>query len=263
MNPKNIVKLTNIIGSIAIFTLLYWIFTFIAIEVFDFKIFRKNLSETFYLSIIGILSLMFGSLIINIMLNLTRIAEKDNKTKIIYQKQQKWKSWVFLLSFPVLLALLWSGDYLTKQGKKEKLLKNAASIIKYNMPSNADFTNYSFDSIWINQTEKALYILSATDESFPSIYVMVRDTINEVPVYLQFGARNHYSEDIYPKKNYINPTSESERIYLNAALDQIITEPKFEARDGRYELYYPYSKNGKTIVFYFSEYDRYGKVESY
>jgi hypothetical protein len=152
---------------------------------------------------------------------------------------------------------------LTKQDKKEQLLETAASIIKNNMPKNDDFVNYSFDSIWINQTEKSLYILSATDENFPSISAMVKDTINEVSVYLQFGSRNHYSEDIYSKKNYINPTSESERTYLNTALSQTITEPKFEARDGRYELYYPYSKNGKTIVFYFSEYDRYGKVGSY
>jgi hypothetical protein len=125
MNPKTIVKLTNIIGSISILVLLYWIFIFITIEVFEFKIFRENLSETFYLSIIGILSLMFGSLIINVMLNLTRIAEKHNNDAI-NQSKSNWKNWLFLLSFPIVLGLLWGGRLFDKTRQKRATIRDCS-----------------------------------------------------------------------------------------------------------------------------------------
>jgi len=91
MNNKKLIKLSNIIGIISIILLIYWVFIFIAITVFDLKVFRENMTETFYLSVFGILALMFGALMINIMLNLTRIAEKhnDNEQNQIKKKSKK------------------------------------------------------------------------------------------------------------------------------------------------------------------------------
>jgi hypothetical protein len=82
MNNKALVRLSNIIGIISILLLVYWVFVFISIQVFGFKVFRENLTETFYLSVLGILALMFGALIINVMFNLTRIAEKLNQDNV-------------------------------------------------------------------------------------------------------------------------------------------------------------------------------------
>ncbi len=70
MNPKQLVRLSNIIGIISIVLLIYWVFIFITIEVFGLKVFRENLTETFYMSVLGILALMTGALIINIMFNI-------------------------------------------------------------------------------------------------------------------------------------------------------------------------------------------------
>ena len=78
MDNRSLVRLSNIIGIIAIILLVYWVFVFISITVFGLKVFKENITETFYLSVVGILALMFGSLIINVMFNLTRIAEKHN-----------------------------------------------------------------------------------------------------------------------------------------------------------------------------------------
>jgi hypothetical protein len=76
MNNKTLVRLSNIIGIVSIILLVYWVFVFVSIEVFGLKVFRENMTETFYLSVVGILALMLGALIINVMFNLTRIAEK-------------------------------------------------------------------------------------------------------------------------------------------------------------------------------------------
>mgnify|MGYP006170424293 CR=1 FL=1 len=83
MNAKQLVKISNYIGFISIVLLVYWVFTFILIEVFGLKVFRKNMTESFYLSVLGILAMMAGALIINIMFNLTRIAQKHNNDEEI------------------------------------------------------------------------------------------------------------------------------------------------------------------------------------
>ncbi len=82
MNLKKLVKLSNIVALIAILLLIYWIFIFISVEIFGLKIFRENISQTFAMSVLGIFALMAGSLMINVMFNLTRIAEKHNKDEI-------------------------------------------------------------------------------------------------------------------------------------------------------------------------------------
>ena len=43
MNPKRLVKLSNTVGSISIILLIYWVFTFVAIQVFELKVFRENI----------------------------------------------------------------------------------------------------------------------------------------------------------------------------------------------------------------------------
>lgn len=121
MNPKKLVKLSNIIGIISIVLLIYWVFTFTSIQVFGLKVFRKNITETFYMSVLGILALMAGALMINIMFNLTQIAQKQqsNDSKLLKNKKI---GWLFLISFPILFLFLLGDDYLTSQ-KKEKALK--------------------------------------------------------------------------------------------------------------------------------------------
>ncbi len=38
MNPKNLVKISNIIGRISILLLVYWVFVFMTTEVFGLKV---------------------------------------------------------------------------------------------------------------------------------------------------------------------------------------------------------------------------------
>ena len=76
MNAKKLVKATNIIGMVAVTLLVYWVFALILIQVFGLKVFREHITEIFLMSILGILAVMGGTLMLNIMLNLTRIAER-------------------------------------------------------------------------------------------------------------------------------------------------------------------------------------------
>jgi hypothetical protein len=264
MNPKQLVRLSNIIGIIAIVLLIYWVFTFITIEVFGLKVFRENLTQTFYMSVLGILALMAGALIINIMFNLTRIAQKHNQDEQI-AKTGKKVGWVLLASFPILLVVLFGGDYLTSKKKERLLVESAKSIIETNTKKSDHLVNYQFDEKWIVETEDILEILSKTDNNFPHVSILVKDSIDGEPVFLGFSD-NYYgnlTDTIQPvKKTFIRKTTQPEREYLNEVFESGEEDYRYSSSDGRYELFYPYFKGQKRIVIYFSEYQRYGKIGS-
>lgn len=85
-----------------------------------------------------------------------------------------------------------------------------------------------------------------------------------VIVYLAFT--NYYgnnTDTIRPlKKDFIQQTTKDEREYLTNVFYKNYNEVRFSANNGRYELFYPYCKNGKRIVLYFSDYQNYGKLGS-
>jgi hypothetical protein len=264
MNNKLLVRLSNWIGIISIVLLVYWVFIFILIEVFGLKVFRENMTETFYFSIVGILALMFGALMINIMFNLTRIAEKHNQDIRKTKEASKTILYVFPLTFPIIAALLFAGDYLTTKKKENMLVASAKSIVESDTEKTAKLTNYSFDKKWIIETRDILSLYSKTDRHFPYVSVIVSDSIDLSNVFL--GFRDYHgkiNDTIQPTKaNFILQTTKVERDYLDKVFFQNFEEVRFSASNGRYELFYPYTENGKKIILYFSDYQRYGKIGS-
>ncbi len=265
MNLKRLVKLSNIVGVVSIILLIYWIFVFTSVEVFGFKVFRENMTETFYMSILGILALMVGALIINIMFNLTRIAQKHNKDESSLKKAvSKRLGLFFVLSFPIVFLLLFGGDYLTSKKKEKVLIKSAESIVKENETKANKLAHYTFTEKWIIETEEILDLLSKTDKHFPNVAVIIKDTLDDSNIFMSFS--DYYgdiNDTIMPqKKNFIMETSKLERDYLNKVFDTNYKELRFSAYDGNYELYYPYFDKNKKIVLYFSDYQRYGKIGS-
>lgn len=265
MNLKTLVKLSNIVALVAILLLIYWVFVFISVEVFGLKIFRENISQTFAMSVLGIIALMAGSLMINVMFNLTRIAEKHNRDETAELKGVTKKlGWVFLLSFPLVFGLLFGGDYLTSKKKEAVLIDSAKSVIeKY--PQKVDgLLNYKFDNNWLIETDSTVDLMKKTDKNFPNVMVIVKDSIDNSDVFL--GFRDYSPPDdltIQPfRQRFIVETTKPERDYLNKVFNEDYNEIRFSASDGSYQLYYPYSKNGRKIVLYFSDYQRYGKFGS-
>jgi len=262
MNNKILVKLSNIIGILSIVLLIYWVFIFISITVFDLKVFRENITETFYFSILGILALMFGALMINIMFNLTRIANKHNndESKEI-KKSSKNKTIIFILSFPILFAFLYFGDHMTTQKKEKRLIASAKSILENDKNKKEKLLNYTFNWTWIVETGQILELYSKIDTHFPHVSVIIADTTANTPVFLGFNSyAGYYNDTIPPQKiNYIRNTTQEEREYLNSVFSENKEEIRFSAYKGRYELFYPYIKNNQKIVLYFSDYQKYGK----
>ncbi len=264
MNPKQLVKLSNTIGVISILLLIYWVFIFISIQVFGLKVFRENMTETFYLSVLGILALMAGALIINVMFNLTRIAERHNQDGVV-SKTGTRLGFLFLISLPIVFLSLFAGDHLSAKKKEKFLVRSAKSIIETNESKSNHLLNYSFDETWIIRTKDILDILTKTDDNLPYVAILVQDAIEQDPVILGFS--HYYSgnlnDTIQPlKKRFIRKTTQPERAYLDSVFKGNNTSYRYSAHDGRYELFYPYVKEDKRVVLYFSDRQRYGKIGS-
>jgi len=256
MNNKFWVKLSNIIGIIGIILLIYWVFFFVVNEVVELRVLQRYVAtDTFISSIWGILALIIGSSLVSIMFNLTRIVEKsdDELSKSSKKFSKKWIA-IIILGFPVILVLLYGNSYLHSEKNKNILIASVKSVVDNNSSVTDNLTNYSFTKEWINEAKNFLDIYSEIDNRIGATTIIVVDTLENFQVFLGFSYDN-VVDTIAPKKDYIRKTTTEERDYLN----DIFFNKKDYLRYGynksewKYELFYPYSKNGKTIVLVVEE----------
>ena len=286
MNAKKLVKATNIIGMVAVTLLVYWVFALILIQVFGLKVFREHITEIFLMSILGILAVMGGTLMLNIMLNLTRIAERGQEEEV---RGGRKTVYLLLAVFPILAALLFGGNYLTIRQKRDILTQSSERIVKDNPAQLDALTDYRFDLAYIKKSSEILDLMAKDDLSFKSAMIIVQDKIDNKPVYLAFSAdssRLTLSDEAVPvanqnaegsdnfvvnrngekvavkKTDYVYSPDLKEREYLQKVFAGQTQEMRYEAEDGHYSLCHPYRKNGKTIILCFSDYQEYGKIGS-
>ncbi len=277
---RGLVKLSNFVAATAILLLIYWVFVFILVEVFGLKVFRENLTQTFGLSVMGILAMMAGSLMINIMLNMTRIADRqEGLTESSFEKSKLFKrlGLGLIILFPLIAAGLFGGDYLTSKKKESMLISSAKSIIaKY--PGKLDQAlDFKFEANWIVETGSTVELMERIDKNYGSVSILVEDSEEGNPVFLRFGSNYPSSvrevlnvkaeeEDAkvreIKRSEFIFKTTEEERKYLNSVFKGGNKDTRFSASDGNYELFYPYFKGSKKIVIYFAEQQQYGKLGS-
>ena len=263
MNSKKMVKLSNMIGFISVLALIYWIIIFITMEVFDLRVFKEHTTTSFYFSIMGILALMFGALIINVMFNLSRIAERDKEEEQPPKKNKK-QLIIFLASFPVIICLLFLGDFISSKKIENNLKKSADEMIKTYSSEINEFSNYSFTKEWINQTANTLEIIEKIDRDFNDVYLILQDVINGNNMYLAFSNRmvNTDEKIVLSKIDYISRSALKEREYLDKVFKENYNEKYFVSYGGTYVLFVPLRGNGNTIVLMFSNRQSYGTFSS-
>jgi len=213
---------------------------------------------------------MAGALMLNIMFNMTRIAQKHNNDDIQPERQLKLSriiNGVLILSFPLIGGLLFLGDYASSKKKETFLINTAKSIVEDKNFDTSKLINYTFTKEWILHVEQVLKILSTKDKVFNNVSIILKDSIDDVPVFLTFDSyaniRESNKKGSYVKKiDYILETTQVERVYLDKVFGKDFKEIRFSAHDGHYELFFPYFEGGKKAVIYFSDRQRYGKIGS-
>ena len=242
--------------------MIYWVFIFISITVFGFKVFRENITQTFYLSILGILALLSGAFIVNIMFNLTKISDVlSNEYKPITASMTKLKSWLFFTSFPLVFLLLFFGDFRTSAVKKEKLIEAAEYLVENNSSFLSNISDFKLDSTYFSETEKSLKILTKESESFPSLSIIMEKEISGRTTYIVVDAYTYWNKNRIIA-DFIYSCSGDERKYLNSVFKDNNNQKLFSSYDGKYELYFPTDTNKNRIVLYFTDRQEYGKLGS-
>ena len=133
-------------GLVSLGLLVYWVFVFVAISVFGFKVFQENITQTFYLSIVGILALVCGALTMNVMLNLQRIADSAEGRNVDEQpgkvRSGRWRPILLVVSFPVVFSLLYLGDAATSYRKETYLVESGKRLLKDYAADLQSLANY-------------------------------------------------------------------------------------------------------------------------
>lgn len=284
MNMQKWVKAVNTLGITAAVIMIYWVFAFLLVQVFGLKIFQQRITDMFGLSIIGILAVMAAALMLNIMLNLTRIAERGGTTEPT--AGSKKTVWLFALSFPVLAALLFGGNHLSTLKKRDKMLADAAYIVQNQPPVSSYRFDYAHLQTLFRYLEQAGENVNAEGSGIRVVWV-APDTLNGRPVYLAIREPSDWDTDAVfvgevgdsftvmaparknkrntvAKSDYRHHFSSEEQQYLNKVFAENGRDIRFNGYNGDYELFYPYQRNGKTIgVLWFTDSDRYGKLGSH
>lgn len=259
----NVVKITNKIALISVALLMYWVFIFICSTVFGFKVFRENMTEMFLLSILGIFAILSAAIILNIMFNLTAIAEGRQATEARDNKSYKIPTIAFLGSLVVIFILLYAGDVATSKKKEKFLVSSASDLLEEQKEILARLANYNFSREYIESVSQDIKVLSKVEEKFPKVTVITRDRLDGKPILLGFTSYAGLGEDEEAlKADYILSTSSEERQYLNSVFDGAAINHRFSSNDGRYEIYYPVKTDKGQIVIHLSQHSRYGKIGS-
>jgi hypothetical protein len=200
---------------------------------------------------------MFGALMLNIMFNLTNISEHFETGGSPVKAPHSHRTTVLIIaSFPLIVGLLFVGDWYSSQKKEAYLISTAKQLIHDNPDKMTKFAEYQFDSNFIKRSLEMLTCLQKLDENFPAITVINKDTIGRDITYLQIEQGTDYST--MHKTQFIFTCSKEEKEYLNMVFGNGMLIPRFEAVKGTYELYYPVKTGNRVFVLYFREYSRYG-----
>ena len=268
MNNDLLIKTTNRVAIYATVALIYWVFTFLTITVFDLKIFRERMTEMFFLSLLGIFAILGGAIILNVMSNLSKISaavSPAHESTPVQSQTSKVRLIVLSLCFPLIVVVLFVGNNLSAERKKTLLIiRVAENLVSENQSSLTSLADYKFTSNYVKSTESTLNVLNKIDRSFPEVMVIFPDSIEGKSLYLGFGGRRYSADEKkeIEKSTYIYSTSREEREYLEKVFTTGQTEFRFHAEKGNYQLCFPTIIAGKKLVLYFSDFQRYGKFVS-
>lgn len=251
-----------ILGGILL--LFYWLFIFVTIEVFDLKIFREKITSLFAFSILGILALIAGAFLVNVMANLSIIADGsgENDTNNTENGPKKHNVFLFVVSLPLIFILLFTGNWLTVRKKERLLVANAREIIAKYSAELERAGNYRFERSYVNATGKILSEISRIDTNFPNVYLIHKVDHNDKTIYLRFSPHASWSaKEKHEPVDFIFSSTREQRKFM----DSVNFEEEdhlFESRKGNYKLILPVNKGQKPFFLLLTDYQRYGKIGS-
>lgn len=249
----NIVKIANKVALIAVVILMYWVFIFVCLNIFDFKIFIQDFSDVFLLGLVGIFSILLAAMILNIMLNLTAIAQ-GRVAKHSQVQSKSLSSLMFIASLMAVFLLLYLGDVATTKKTESYLVSSASALVEQHEEAISRFANYEFSRTYIEKTRRNILLMGKVDRNFPSIAVVVRGDIENKTYLMTFNSHQQLEVTNEPKKeDYILSVSNQDRKYLNAVFDGESKQHRFSSGTSGSELFFPVETRYGMVVLHLSQ----------
>ncbi len=272
MDATWIVRLTNRIALLSVTLLIFWVVIFSVNMVFDLKIFRAHLTEAFGFSILGILSVLAGVLMINVMLNLSRIADSRHLNKnelnstshILSWSGQKYLS-IVVIAMSLIILLMFIADARTRAVKKSLMLDSAQSLAQQYEPSLSAYANAPLNAQSVGSLSNSIKLMVNSADFVQRVEVIRVENIAGQLIPISVTAYDEAiiqkNEDFKPE-NHIFKASKEQREYIQKVAQGQISEPLYYAKEGQYWLMLPLQREGKNLIMYIDDYQRYGKIGS-
>jgi len=268
MKTSTKAKIVSMSTGIMIFTILFillWFVIFITTSVFDLKVFEQKTSEFFFMSIMTAVTIVACAAFLSISLNMGIIADSKIKEMQTETTQYSWKKILLYFSGSVVLiiALLFFGDFLTKNYEKTRLISESKNVIE-RYKKSVDKIGYCLsDEDEIGAIPDILAFFSELKKDFQSVDLITNGKFEGQTVFLLITSRTE-KKDL--KKPYFNRSfykcNKQDCDYLESVLNKGSDKILFYSQDSGYYLYEPIKSKGKKYILLFSKFREYGRMGS-
>lgn len=272
MNATWIVRFTNKVALFFGTLLIVWVILFTVNTVFGLKIFREHMTEAFAMSILGILAVLASILMINIMFNLSRIADakQDPSEQSSTSNVVKWSAkkyfLVLFISLVFIIVAMFVADARTRDVKKSLMLETAQQLVTKYDASFQEYAQKPFDLKSIASIGTIINLMKNSTEFVQNVYVIRQEEIAKQKVSVGVNDYNRHeptnSSAVFDPSSYVFKATKEQQHYIQKVMEGSTTEPLYHGADGQYWLMIPVKTKGKTLILYLSDYQSYGKLGS-
>lgn len=261
MNIKTKMLLTKTTTSIIILTTLFilvWFIGSIISTTFNLSVFNEKSIVFLASSLGGAFVLIMCSAILNVVINISIIAEKniDTSEKISTKINYLKIFLAFILGVFVIAAFLFSGDYISKEKEKSSLIKEAKDVM-------ARYSN-SINTIKNDPLSKdvptTLGFLSSIKEQFQYVTLITNEKYNNDNTYIETTKNTVIDKNLPLLGRSFYKCSTVDCDYISKVFLNNKKEEYFYKSGDILNLYIPYFENEKVFILLFSKYNRYGSV---
>ncbi|MBN2102725.1 hypothetical protein JW835_01650 [bacterium] len=268
MNIKTKIKLSNLTLSVVTFMtffIIIWFIIFLISTVFKLNVFAEKTTEFYYLTILAALAIIASCAILSTTINISMIADsKIKEMKLDRTLGFGKKYWIgAMTSLIVLIAFLFTGDFISRSHSKRKLINESSDIVQRYHKSIDELPALLADTSKIGKIPSLLKFLSNQKKEFPTVILITSSEFDGQLAYLKINKSMTQSE---LKQPYYNDSfyecDKKDCEYLESVFTKGNNSIYCISEGADYRLYYPYVHDQEKLILLFTRYSRYGKIGS-
>jgi len=261
---KKLARITYLIALLSICLLITWSIGVLVTTVFNLKVFQENTTEFALLSILPILATVAGAGIINIISNISLIAnhltgasinEKENDKKV------KIGTRILLYGNLLLIVGLFGGSKISDKIKENDLKQEILEIKNSNKSIISKIPGPILDSNSINETQTVLEYIGKTNTKISEPVAIFTGIYKGQKVLYSVNSNSGVHRAI-DSTSFLFRTSEKTRSKIFGALQSNDDAPFVVSDDNAYEIFILIKSSKNPFMLKMSKYSRYGRISS-